>query len=274
RVDRRAAREARRECRAVPPQALRRPAGARARARILRAARLGLSRIFPAVGRAGGRLCSGARRALHHRDPLESADHGERDRFAGAAALPALWRARAFQGAGGRHLADRVLAAAPPEPGRLSALAPDASPLYLDRGSTRGIASSRMDLDVVYDGQCRFCASSLRLVRRLAPRDAFRLHDANDQAAIAARFPMLATADTDEAMFVVTARGEVFRGFFAFRRMMWESRRLRLLRPLFSSPGAARLGPIIYAWVARHRRRLGCSTACELPMPLEPDHKR
>src|SRR5262245_3527234 len=117
-------------------------------------------------------------------------------------------------------------------------------------------------LDVVYDGQCRFCASSLRLVGRLAPRDAFRLHDANDRAAIAARFPMLADADTDEAMFVVTDRGEVFRGFFAFRRMMWESRRLQLLLPLFYFPGAARLGPTVYAWVARNRRRMGCSTAC------------
>lgn len=73
------------------------------------------------------------------------------------------------------------------------------------------------------------------------------------------RFPMLADADTNHAMFAVTPRGEVFRGFFAFRRIMWESPRLYPLLPLFYGPGATLIGPRIYAWVARNRRRFGCS---------------
>jgi predicted DCC family thiol-disulfide oxidoreductase YuxK len=123
-------------------------------------------------------------------------------------------------------------------------------------------------VDVVYDGRCGFCARSLRLCRRLARRPVFRLHDANDRAAIDARFPTLAGADMDEAMFVVTLDGEVFRGFFAFRRMMWASPWLYPALLLFYAPGASWLGPRIYAWVARHRRSLGCaSTACEIPDP-------
>lgn len=114
-------------------------------------------------------------------------------------------------------------------------------------------------LDVIYDGQCRFCKRSLDRVERLARRPLLRLHDANDREMIRARFPMLADEDTDHAMFVVTSRGEVFRGFFAYRRMLWESRRLYAFLPLFYAPGAALVGPWIYAWVARNRRHFGCS---------------
>ncbi|HYB69904.1 MAG TPA: DUF393 domain-containing protein [Candidatus Bathyarchaeia archaeon] len=126
-------------------------------------------------------------------------------------------------------------------------------------------------IDIVYDGQCGFCVRALGLIGRVARRDAFRLHDANDRAAIATRFPMLDGADTDEAMFAVTGRGEVFRGFFAFRRMIWESARLWALIPLFYAPGASRVGPRVYRWVARNRRRFGCeSAACPVP-PHPPD---
>jgi predicted DCC family thiol-disulfide oxidoreductase YuxK len=114
-------------------------------------------------------------------------------------------------------------------------------------------------LDIVYDGRCGFCVRALRLVGRAARPGAFHLHDANDRAAIAARFPALKDADIEEAMFVVTGRGEVFRGFFAFRRMLRQSPRLWALLPLFYAPGASLLGPRVYAWVARNRRELGCA---------------
>ncbi|HLB82725.1 MAG TPA: DCC1-like thiol-disulfide oxidoreductase family protein [Gemmatimonadales bacterium] len=120
-------------------------------------------------------------------------------------------------------------------------------------------APREASLDVVYDGLCRFCERSLAAVQRIARRPLLRLHDANDHERIRTKFPMLAGADTGNAMFVVTPRGEVFRGFFAYRRIMWESPRLYPLLPLFYAPGAGLLGPRIYAWVARHRRHFGCS---------------
>jgi predicted DCC family thiol-disulfide oxidoreductase YuxK len=127
-------------------------------------------------------------------------------------------------------------------------------------------------LDVVYDGQCGFCRRSLALCTWLARRPAFHLHDVNDRESVDSRFPLLAGADTDDAMFVVTGRGEVFRGSFAFRRMMWASPWLYPLLPLFYVPGASVLGPRVYAWVARHRRSLGCATGrCALPnLPPPP----
>lgn len=128
-------------------------------------------------------------------------------------------------------------------------------------------------LDIVYDGQCGFCARSLALCMRLARRPVFRTHDANDREAVEARFPALAGADTADAMFVVTGRGEIFRGFFAFRRMMWASPWLYPLLPFFYAPGASLLGPRLYAWVARHRRSFGCGAeACAVPPPPRHPH--
>ena len=122
-------------------------------------------------------------------------------------------------------------------------------------------------IDIVYDGQCGFCVSALDRVRRLARRNVFRFHDANDGTALA-RFPMLAGADTDRAMFAVTERGEVFRGFFAFRRMLWASPWLVPLLLLFYAPGAGFLGPRIYAWIARRRRSFGCAApVCGVAAP-------
>jgi predicted DCC family thiol-disulfide oxidoreductase YuxK len=123
-------------------------------------------------------------------------------------------------------------------------------------------------IDIVFDGQCGFCVRALSRLRRMARRDVFRLHDANDREAVLARFPMLASADTDLAMFAVTEEGLVYRGFFAFRRMLWASPWLVPLLALFYAPGASILGPRIYAWIARRRRSFGCAAAeCGIAAP-------
>ena len=124
--------------------------------------------------------------------------------------------------------------------------------------------SPDLRLDVIFDGNCRFCVRSLTVVRRLARRDVFRFHDANRRMAMLSRFPMLANADLDEAMFTVSPSGEVARGFFAFRRMLRGSPWLYPFLILFYAPGASIAGPAIYAWVARHRRQLGCASSCDL----------
>ena len=120
-------------------------------------------------------------------------------------------------------------------------------------------ALSTRGLDIIYDAQCRFCLRSLRFLQRLAGRRLFRLHDGNERELVQSEFPVLAGATTSDAMFAVTPHGEVFRGFFAFRRIMWESPRLYPLLPFFYVPGASLIGPQIYAWVARNRRNFGCS---------------
>jgi predicted DCC family thiol-disulfide oxidoreductase YuxK len=121
-------------------------------------------------------------------------------------------------------------------------------------------------LQVIYDGQCSFCVRSLSVLRRLDVLGRMRSYDANDRATLESRFPMLRGADVENAMYVVAENGRVYRGFFAFRRLIWSSPLTWLLIPLFYFPGSAFLGMRIYAWVAENRRRLGCeSQVCENP---------
>jgi len=119
---------------------------------------------------------------------------------------------------------------------------------------------------VIYDGQCAFCIRSLRLFRAMDVKQVFEFHDAHQEQRIATLFPELKAADFDNAMFVVTERGDVYRGFFAFRRMIWGSPWAWWMIPVFYFPGASFLGVRIYAWVARNRLKLGCrSDSCSLP---------
>jgi predicted DCC family thiol-disulfide oxidoreductase YuxK len=121
-------------------------------------------------------------------------------------------------------------------------------------------------VDLIYDGQCGFCRRSLRVARRLDPRRRLRFHDATMRDSVLREFPELAGADLADAMFTVDERRRVYRGFFAFRRLIWESPLMWPLLPLFYAPGSGLLGPRVYAWVARNRQRLGCeSDICELP---------
>lgn len=121
-------------------------------------------------------------------------------------------------------------------------------------------------LDVVYDGRCVFCQRAVNTARVWDMVGVYRFHNAWDRAAVEAKFPMLRCVDLDEAMHVVTASGRIYRGFFAFRRMMWSSPLVWPFLPVFYMPGSAFLGRRIYAWVARNRNRFGCrSEGCVVP---------
>src|SRR5689334_7100893 len=121
-------------------------------------------------------------------------------------------------------------------------------------------------VDIIYDGQCGFCQRAMRVAARLDSRHQLRFHDATERDAVLRQFPELAQADLADAMFAIDARRRLFRGFFAFRRIVRATPRAWLLLPLFYVPGSGLIGPRVYAWVARNRRRFGCeSEVCEVP---------
>ena len=128
-------------------------------------------------------------------------------------------------------------------------------------------------LHLIYDGQCGFCIRALKVCQALDVRRRFAYHDGNARQQVHARFPQLAGADFEHAMFAVAPDGRAYRGFFAFRRLAWESPLLWPLLPLLYFPGSSWIGPQVYAWIARNRRRFGCeSEVCH--MPPRGEHSR
>jgi predicted DCC family thiol-disulfide oxidoreductase YuxK len=132
---------------------------------------------------------------------------------------------------------------------------------------------NKPNFTVIYDGDCGFCMRSLNYLRKTDVRKVFSYLDFHDEVVVRNRFPSLAevkSTDFESAMYVVDPKGLVFRGFFAFRRLIWASPLLWILIPFFYFPGARLLGPKTYAWVANNRSRLSSGSACS----LKPETKR
>jgi predicted DCC family thiol-disulfide oxidoreductase YuxK len=118
---------------------------------------------------------------------------------------------------------------------------------------------------VIYDGRCGFCIRALNVVRALDALAKLSFYDAHRKETFE-RFPVLSWADVDDAMYAIAEGEQPYRGFFAFRRLVWTSPLTWALLPLFYFPGASIVGPIVYGWVARNRSRFGCgSEVCALP---------
>lgn len=118
--------------------------------------------------------------------------------------------------------------------------------------------SLRRNLYIIYDGKCAFCIRTLRVVKKLDAFGALEFYDFHDQETLKEKFPMVRREDAEEAMIAVTQDFRVFKGFYAFRRLIWVSPWLWPLALLFYSPGSAYLGTRLYGWVARNRRNFGC----------------
>jgi predicted DCC family thiol-disulfide oxidoreductase YuxK len=119
-------------------------------------------------------------------------------------------------------------------------------------------AMSLQGVDVVYDGLCRFCVRSIRVVRSLDVLGRVSFHDANEREAVVAALPALADADLDDAMYAIDGGGRRYRGFYAFRRLTRALPALWWLVPLLYFPGVSFVGERVYGYVARNRSRLGC----------------
>ena len=111
---------------------------------------------------------------------------------------------------------------------------------------------------IIFDGQCTFCAGTVEWLKRVNSFRAFEFYNSYDRGTMRDDFPMVRPEDVEEAMIAVTETGVVFKGFYAFRRLIWASPWLWLTAPLFYFPGSSFCGTRLYAWVARNRRKFGC----------------
>ena len=118
-------------------------------------------------------------------------------------------------------------------------------------------------VSLVCDGQCNFCVRCMRMARALDAVRVLTTYDAHDTKTVEVMFPQLSSVDLDDSMYVVSARGRVYRGFIAFRRLARSSPLTWPLLPLFYAPGATYVGTRVYTWIARNRRRFGCQAEVE-----------
>jgi predicted DCC family thiol-disulfide oxidoreductase YuxK len=91
---------------------------------------------------------------------------------------------------------------------------------------------------LVYDGDCGFCRSSIRLIQVM---DLWGKFDYSPQSGGMSE------------MRLETSEGQTYGGFFAFRRLTLNCPMLYPLIPVVYFPGSGVIGPLVYRWVARNR---------------------
>jgi predicted DCC family thiol-disulfide oxidoreductase YuxK len=117
----------------------------------------------------------------------------------------------------------------------------------------RKIFQSAPPVKVVFDGDCGFCTASVGMLKTM---DLFgRLTFVNYQT-VSDLSTVHADLTKDKAhsqLHLVDANGDLYPGFFAFRRMSWLLPMLYPAIALLYFPGANIVGPWVYALIAKNR---------------------
>ena len=127
-------------------------------------------------------------------------------------------------------------------------------PAAKTRPQARGAAWS-----FYYDADCGMCVRAVAWLRRFDRRGAVEWVAAQDLERCP---PGLTGDDLERSAYLVGAPGEVYEGFFAFRRLLTALPLLRPLGALMWLPGARLVGVPAYRWVADNRHRI---SACAPP---------
>jgi predicted DCC family thiol-disulfide oxidoreductase YuxK len=112
-------------------------------------------------------------------------------------------------------------------------------------------------LELLYDGECGFCARWLRRLRAFDPAERLVPRPIQSSMQQLQSYGVDRAAALNEMHLIDGDR--LYHGFDAFRRFTWTSRYLAPLAPLLHLPGIPRAGRSIYRAVAARRHQLGCS---------------
>src|SRR5262249_17791528 len=112
-------------------------------------------------------------------------------------------------------------------------------------------------VDVIYDGACPLCIRSMTLIAYLDWFRSIRYLDLMDWEVVSKNHPRFDKKAGLAEMHVIDLRtGKLYKGFFGFRRLAWETPLLWLLLPFLYIPGISAAGDRVYSVVAGSRLRL------------------
>ncbi|HVT42961.1 MAG TPA: DUF393 domain-containing protein [Thermoanaerobaculia bacterium] len=115
---------------------------------------------------------------------------------------------------------------------------------------------------VVYDGLCRICTRSVRLLRRWDRGNILEIVPSQTPG-VQARFPWIPPSAYREALQLIGPRGATWQGAEAAEQLIRILPRGRWIAWIFRIPGVSSIADLIYRWIARNRYALGCGEHCE-----------
>jgi predicted DCC family thiol-disulfide oxidoreductase YuxK len=118
---------------------------------------------------------------------------------------------------------------------------------------------ARQKYTVLYDGACGLCRRTMAIIRSLDLFGRVECIDAlNDRLTIEKRFATLSGNPYLTDMQVVTPRGKVYSGFYAYRTLAWLLPLGWLVLPILYLPAVPSIGSWIYRNVAAGRHLKSC----------------
>jgi predicted DCC family thiol-disulfide oxidoreductase YuxK len=109
------------------------------------------------------------------------------------------------------------------------------------------------DLEMIYDGNCGFCARSMAWFLAFDGMQQIRIRNFRNNPS-----PLVSDAQMEKALYLVLPDGRTLPGFDAYRYVVLRVPGLWWLLPFFYVPVLSRLiGRPLYSWVAANRNRLG-----------------
>lgn len=108
---------------------------------------------------------------------------------------------------------------------------------------------------VIYDGTCGLCRREVQRIRRWDRNGRFDLLDLHAPDLLN-RFPQLSGQDLNAGMRLMMADGRAFVGADAIAEILRQLPGKSWLAWLYRIPIIGRPARVLYAWVARHRKRL------------------
>ena len=111
----------------------------------------------------------------------------------------------------------------------------------------------------MFDGGCGVCLRTMAFVDALNWSGRVRVLDATRWETVTAAHPDLSRDDCLADIHFVDARGRVFRGFEAYRKLAWRLPITVLIAPLLYLPGVPAVGERVYRHVADGRLTTSCS---------------
>lgn len=116
---------------------------------------------------------------------------------------------------------------------------------------------------LIYDGDCAFCSSTIRLIKQLMPQhppmEPFQFLRTEDYG--------LTRQKCGEEIKYVNANGQVYGGEAAFKNFFRDAGKAwKLIALIMSVPVVQQVSGLVYRWVARNRHKLpGGTPTCSLP---------
>jgi predicted DCC family thiol-disulfide oxidoreductase YuxK len=108
---------------------------------------------------------------------------------------------------------------------------------------------------VIYDGECVFCTSGIKILARLDSNRRFQFVSLHDPV-VATTYPDLTFDQLMEQMWVVSASGHKFGGADAIAYLSTRLPLLYPIAPIIRFPGTMPLWRTLYRWVAKLRYRI------------------